>query len=80
MASENLVRIDEGGYGDGGYVYSVDSFGWGYWFMDMKCIDCGTDNLPERTNNQGRLKNCGHWFAFEPVEVTSLQLIVLVKR
>lgn len=48
--------------------------------MDMKCIDCGTDNLPERTNNQGRLKNCGHWFAFEPVEVTSLQLIVLVKR
>lgn len=27
MTRENLVRIDEGGYGDGGYVYSVDSFG-----------------------------------------------------
>jgi hypothetical protein len=35
--------------------------------MGMKCIRCGTDNnLRERTNNQGRCKNCSHLFAFEP--------------
>ena len=33
----------------------------------MKCIHCDTDNnLQDRTNNQGRCKNCNHPFAFEP--------------
>ncbi|MEQ8998991.1 MAG: MFS transporter permease [Coleofasciculus sp. B1-GNL1-01] len=33
----------------------------------MKCIQCQTDNnLKDRTANQGRCKNCGHPFAFEP--------------
>ncbi|MFN3361258.1 MAG: hypothetical protein ACK421_07535 [Pseudanabaenaceae cyanobacterium] len=33
----------------------------------MKCISCGTDNnLRDRTENQGRCKNCGTPFAFEP--------------
>jgi len=39
--------------------------------MGMKCIRCGTDNnLSDRTNNQGRCKNCNHPFAFEPSTVT----------
>lgn len=39
--------------------------------MGMKCIRCGTDNnLRDRTNNQGRCKNCNHPFAFEPSTVT----------
>ena len=33
----------------------------------MKCIQCQTENnLKDRTANQGRCKNCGHPFAFEP--------------
>jgi len=33
----------------------------------MKCIQCQTDNnLKDRTANQGRCKNCGHPFVFEP--------------
>lgn len=36
----------------------------------MKCIQCQTDNnLQERTENQGRCKNCGHPFAFEPTSM-----------
>lgn len=38
--------------------------------MGMKCVRCGTDNnLLDRTNNQGRCKNCNHPFAFEPSTV-----------
>lgn len=33
----------------------------------MKCVNCGVDNnLKERTENQGKCKNCNHTFAFEP--------------
>ncbi len=33
----------------------------------MKCVNCGVDNnLKERTENQGRCKNCNHTFTFEP--------------
>ncbi|MFQ3680194.1 MAG: hypothetical protein SNJ60_06780 [Pseudanabaenaceae cyanobacterium] len=33
----------------------------------MKCINCGTDNrLKDRTEHQGKCKNCGTPFAFEP--------------
>ncbi len=33
----------------------------------MKCINCETDNkLRDRTANNGRCKNCGHQFVFEP--------------
>jgi len=33
----------------------------------MKCIQCNTDNnLEDRTENQGRCKNCGHPFVFDP--------------
>jgi hypothetical protein len=33
----------------------------------MKCINCGTDNnLRDRQEHQGRCKNCGTPFAFEP--------------
>jgi hypothetical protein len=33
----------------------------------MKCIQCDADNnLKDRTDNQGRCKNCNHPFAFEP--------------
>jgi len=33
----------------------------------MKCIQCDTDNnLKERTASQGRCKNCGHPFVFDP--------------
>ncbi|MGK7901727.1 MAG: hypothetical protein AB4352_09990 [Hormoscilla sp.] len=33
----------------------------------MKCIQCDTDNnLKDRTANQGRCKNCGHPFVFDP--------------
>ncbi len=33
----------------------------------MKCIQCDDDNnLQDRTDNQGRCKNCNHPFAFEP--------------
>ncbi|WP_041596096.1 hypothetical protein [Halothece sp. PCC 7418] len=33
----------------------------------MKCVQCGTDNnLQDRTENNGRCKNCNHPFAFEP--------------
>ncbi|MEO1378121.1 MAG: hypothetical protein AAFW70_28380 [Cyanobacteria bacterium J06635_10] len=33
----------------------------------MKCINCGVDNnLKERTENQGKCKNCNHTFTFEP--------------
>lgn len=36
----------------------------------MKCINCGTDNnLKERTENQGRCKECNHTFAFEPTSM-----------
>lgn len=36
----------------------------------MKCIQCGTNNnLRDRTNNQGRCKNCNHPFAFEPTSM-----------
>ena len=43
--------------------------------MGMKCIRCGTDNnLRERTNNQGRCKNCSHLFAFEPAIMNEVKL------
>ncbi|MBC6422539.1 MAG: hypothetical protein GDA43_04430 [Hormoscilla sp. SP5CHS1] len=33
----------------------------------MKCIQCDTDNnLQDRTASQGRCKNCGHPFVFDP--------------
>ncbi|MGD1911089.1 MAG: hypothetical protein ACFB2X_09605 [Rivularia sp. (in: cyanobacteria)] len=33
----------------------------------MKCVNCGVDNnLKERTENQGKCKNCNHTFTFEP--------------
>lgn len=33
----------------------------------MKCVQCGTDNnLQDRTENNGRCKECNHPFAFEP--------------
>lgn len=33
----------------------------------MKCVQCQTNNnLKDRTANQGRCKNCGHPFVFEP--------------
>lgn len=36
----------------------------------MKCIQCQTDNnLKERTEHQGRCKNCGHPFVFEPTSM-----------
>ncbi|MBE9216980.1 hypothetical protein IQ247_30745 [Plectonema cf. radiosum LEGE 06105] len=36
----------------------------------MKCVNCGVDNnLKERTENQGRCKNCNHTFAFEPTSM-----------
>lgn len=38
----------------------------------MKCIQCQTDNnLKDRTANQGRCKNCGHPFVFEPTTMGS---------
>jgi hypothetical protein len=40
----------------------------------MKCIQCQTDNnLKERTEHQGRCKNCGHPFAFEPTSMTEIR-------
>ncbi|GET38614.1 hypothetical protein [Microseira wollei] len=43
--------------------------------MGMRCVRCGTDNnLRDRTNNQGRCKNCNHPFAFEPSAVTNTKL------
>ncbi len=43
--------------------------------MGMKCISCGTDNdLRDRTDNNGRCKNCGHPFVFEPTTVTDARL------
>lgn len=39
----------------------------------MKCIHCGTDNnLKDRTENQGRCKECNHPFAFEPAAVGNI--------
>lgn len=36
----------------------------------MKCIQCNTDNtLRDRTDNQGKCKNCNHPFVFEPTSV-----------
>lgn len=36
----------------------------------MKCVNCGVENnLKERTENQGRCKNCNHTFAFEPTSM-----------
>lgn len=33
----------------------------------MKCIQCDTDNnLQDRTEHEGRCKNCGHPFVFDP--------------
>ena len=41
----------------------------------MKCIQCGTDNkLRDRLRLQGRCKNCGHEFAFEPTTASSWYL------
>ncbi len=38
----------------------------------MKCINCETDNkLKDRTANNGRCKNCGHQFVFEPRSMKS---------
>jgi len=43
---------------------------WYWWALIMKCIQCQTDNnLQERTEHQGRCKNCGHPFAFEPTSM-----------
>ncbi len=43
--------------------------------MGVKCVRCQTDNnLSDRTNNQGRCKNCGHPFVFDPVTVTDPKL------
>lgn len=40
----------------------------------MKCISCGTDNnLRDRTEHQGRCKNCGTPFAFEPTAMPANQ-------
>ncbi|BBD70184.1 hypothetical protein NIES4072_65500 [Nostoc commune NIES-4072] len=40
----------------------------------MKCIQCGTDNkLKDRTDNQGRCKNCHHPFVFEPTSMTVIR-------
>lgn len=37
----------------------------------MKCIRCDTDNtLKDRTDNNGRCKNCQHPFVFEPTSMT----------
>ncbi|MEQ8382383.1 MAG: hypothetical protein RH949_08435 [Coleofasciculus sp. A1-SPW-01] len=48
-----------------------DAIKWWYWWtLIMKCIQCQTDNnLQERTEHQGRCKNCGHPFAFEPTSM-----------
>ncbi|MBR8840487.1 MAG: hypothetical protein DSM106950_42510 [Stigonema ocellatum SAG 48.90 = DSM 106950] len=41
----------------------------------MKCINCGTDNkLKDRTDNQGRCKNCGHPFVFEPTSMGNIKI------
>ncbi|MBW4507140.1 MAG: hypothetical protein KME64_11590 [Scytonematopsis contorta HA4267-MV1] len=41
----------------------------------MKCINCGTDNtLKDRTDNQGRCKNCNHLFVFEPTQMTGFKI------
>jgi hypothetical protein len=41
----------------------------------MKCINCGTDNtLKDRTDNQGRCKNCNHPFVFEPTQMTGFKI------
>ncbi|MFM7363956.1 MAG: hypothetical protein ACKO11_05530 [Cuspidothrix sp.] len=38
----------------------------------MKCINCGTENnLKDRTENQGRCKQCHHPFAFEPTTMVN---------
>ncbi len=38
----------------------------------MKCINCGTDNtLRDRTEHQGKCKNCGTPFAFEPTAMAA---------
>ncbi len=41
----------------------------------MKCIRCSTDNtLKDRTDNQGRCKNCQHPFAFEPTAMGTVKI------
>lgn len=41
----------------------------------MKCIRCGVDNtLKDRTDNQGRCKNCQHPFAFEPTAMGKVKV------
>ena len=41
----------------------------------MKCIRCSTDNtLKDRTDNQGRCKNCQHPFAFEPTTMSQVKV------
>ncbi|MEH2432412.1 MAG: hypothetical protein V7K26_33940 [Nostoc sp.] len=41
----------------------------------MKCINCGTDNkLKDRTANQGRCIKCNHPFAFEPTNMSNVQI------
>ncbi|MBD2035919.1 hypothetical protein H6F76_12915 [Leptolyngbya sp. FACHB-321] len=41
----------------------------------MKCIRCSTDNtLKDRTDNQGRCKNCQHPFAFEPTAMGTVKV------
>lgn len=41
----------------------------------MKCIRCDTDNtLKDRTDNQGRCKNCHHPFAFEPTSMGTIKI------
>ncbi|XGV99663.1 MAG: hypothetical protein ACAF41_12085 [Leptolyngbya sp. BL-A-14] len=41
----------------------------------MKCIQCNTDNtLKDRTDNQGRCKNCQHPFAFEPTAMGKVKV------
>lgn len=43
--------------------------------MGIKCVRCGTDNnLRDRTNHQGRCKNCNHPFVFEPSSVINTKL------
>ncbi len=40
----------------------------------MKCIQCQTDNkLKDRTENQGRCKNCNRPFAFEPTSMKEVK-------